>query len=334
MRMRDTFETRAEGSRPATSFSASAFHPNQYLELVRRYGRAESIWFMGAEAARVAPVNYSAWNKAWSERDWSTQTRRRTKHGAPYPYAWTRLRRSTRKCATDYAARAHRADTLAKFSANAAINNEADRTRWSPSARNMLLYVEGDTIRYSALGYAVHCTELELGPAIERIYVIARDLRQAHTSKDRLGRNKRPNNGPLELRITNTDSGAWCPALSPARPSADPSRHYVVWLNLFSTDFEHAKDEPPWAYLRAVEVALWAEFGGQGRLRPEWSKAWAVSDRGPWRDKAIVARTIALYQERGGIPGWAESFDILARLDPRGTTRGGMSAAALELLPA
>jgi FAD/FMN-containing dehydrogenase len=154
---------------------------------------------------------------------------------------------------------------------------------WHGTSGNMLLYVQHDTLRVVSLAYAVH---VRAGAVQAAIHDIAHHFDQmlhdyAHAGHD-------PINSCLEMRVTDVDRadavgvpGAVPALLSPGLPLGDSER--VIWIDLVTTPGMPLA----WQFYAEYEAWLWERFPGS--LRPEWSKAWAVSAEGPWTDPTVLA---------------------------------------------
>ena len=113
-----------------------------------------------------------------------------------------------------------------------------------------------------------------------------------------------PVNGPIELRITGTDplDGPCCPRPGPV--ADHPEWDTVVWL-----DFATYPGTPGAApFFRELEQWIWQTYtGSYATVRPEWSKGWAYTDSGPWRDPATLGGTVpAAFDGLAHRPGHAE----------------------------
>ena len=154
---------------------------------------------------------------------------------------------------------------------------------WHGTSGNMLLYVQHDTLRVVSLAYAVHTRAEGLQEAIHDItHKFDSMLHEyAHAGHD-------PINSCLEMRVTDVDHaeavgipGAVAALLSPGLPMGDSV--HVIWIDLVTTP----GTPMAWEFYAEYEAWLWRRF--PGRLRPEWSKAWAVSTEGPWTDPTVLA---------------------------------------------
>jgi FAD/FMN-containing dehydrogenase len=73
------------------------------------------------------------------------------------------------------------------------------------------------------------------------------------------------------------------------------------------------------AFYRELEQWIFATYtGAYATVRPEWSKAWAVSAAGAWSDGAMLTGTIPDTLRAGLPPGedWDAARSTLNRYDP------------------
>lgn len=154
---------------------------------------------------------------------------------------------------------------------------------WHGTSGNMLLYVQHDTLRVVSLAYAVHVRASDVQQAIHDLaHQFDRMLHDyAHAGHE-------PINSCLEMRVTDVDraeavglAGAVPAALSAGLPINDSER--VIWFDVVTTPGMPMA----WEFYAEYEAWLWQRF--PDGLRPEWSKAWAVSADGPWTNEHVLA---------------------------------------------
>jgi hypothetical protein len=174
---------------------------------------------------------------------------------------------------------------------------------WHGTSGNMLLYVQHDTLRVVSLAYAVHVRHDQLQVAVHAL--AGQFDRMLH---DYAAAGHDPINSCLEMRVTDVDRaealgipGAVPALLSAGLPINGSER--IIWFDLVTTPGMPRA----WQFYAEFESWLWERF--PGGLRPEWSKAWAVSADGPWTDEAVLARV----RER-----ILPAVEIWDRLDDRG----------------
>ena len=155
--------------------------------------------------------------------------------------------------------------------------------QWHGTSGNMLLYVQHDTLRVVSLAYAVHVRRYGVQEAIHALAEqFDRMLHEyAHAGHD-------PINSCLEMRVTDVDReealgmpGAVPAMLSPGLPINGSER--VIWFDVVTTP----SMPMAWQFYAEFEAWLWQRFPGS--LRPEWSKAWAVSLDGPWTEASVLS---------------------------------------------
>lgn len=276
--------------------------PESLSGLLKANGRIEAIWW---------PFAWRSWVKVWRK----TATPIQPQVAGPYNYGWAN---DIPKLASDGLRDVCCADPSKGWWLDlmgpAVAEYETTGVTLNGTARNLLLYVQPDTFRYTMLGYALHVHQDRVQDAISAWIT---ELRQRLTSAESKG--QYPINGPIEIRITSTDNaeplgvpGARPPLLAPSSPtqSAWSEDVVVLWVDLltfpgtpgsaeFLTDFED--------WMRTH----WASFGsGPNALRPEWSKAWGYTAQGPWTAAWIGTDLPGRY------PGFLEARGILQGLDP------------------
>lgn len=155
---------------------------------------------------------------------------------------------------------------------------------WHGTSGNMLLYVQHDTLRVVSLAYAVHVRRDEVQ---EAVHALATQFDTMLHDYAKAGHD--PITSCLEMRVTDVDradalgiAGAVPALLSPGLPINGSER--IVWFDVVTTPGMPLA----WQFYAEFEAWLWERF--PDGLRPEWSKAWAVSADGPWTDEAILTR--------------------------------------------
>lgn len=154
-----------------------------------------------------------------------------------------------------------------------------------------------------SLAYAVHVRRDQLQAAVHAL--AGQYDRMLH---DYAAAGHAPINSCLEMRVTDVDRAealgipSAVPALLSAGLPIDGSER-IIWFDLVTTPGMPLA----WQFYAEFESWLWERFAGS--LRPEWSKAWAVSADGPWTDEAVLERV----RER-----IRPAVEIWARLDDHG----------------
>ena len=181
------------------------------------------------------------------------------------------------------------------------------------TARDLLLYVQHDTLRVLSLAYAV------LLPADE-VQAAAHDLasRLDEMVRGYGERGRAPITNCLEMRVTGIDraeevgvAGAVPVTLSPARPLAGSNVDRVIWLDLVTMPGTPYANQ----FLAEFEEWLWERWPEPGTLRAEWSKAWAFTSEGPWTNEAVVEAIKRSYDDGFGTEAFRQAATVLARYD-------------------
>jgi FAD/FMN-containing dehydrogenase len=183
---------------------------------------------------------------------------------------------------------------------------------WGPS-KNTLFYVRPTTIREHEAAVAVVTARSNVQRVVADYYtqfVALRDRYRAHGLY--------PVNMPVEIRVTGLDrpqdfgyDAAQVPLLSTAAPcAARPDWDSVVWLSTLSLPGTPSM----FPFFRELERGLRARFnGGDGLLRPEWSKGWAYTNTAAWQDAETLTSVFPTVYD-----GWNEALARLHAFDPKG----------------
>lgn len=186
------------------------------------------------------------------------------------------------------------------------------------SGRNVMLYVRPSTMRVTANGYAVLCSQADVQWVLNTFYTY---YSQALTQFANGGRY--PVNGPVEIRVTGVDNpadsgvaGAQDPWLSPTRRRPDrPDWDCAVWLDLLT--LPHTPNHAP--FYAQLERWLFATFDtGRTGIRVEWSKGWAYTDSGAYTSGDMIGGRIpaSLSSGQPGGTQYADAAAVLDQLDP------------------
>ncbi|GAA2617547.1 cholesterol oxidase substrate-binding domain-containing protein [Streptomyces tubercidicus] len=266
---------------------------SSYLD---RTGRIEAIWF---------PFTDVPWLKVWSVAPNKPLLARQI----DTPYAYTFANRVTEEMSRLLGEIASgggdKTPVFTKLAMSIVgsgliVTGTWDVWGWS---KNALLYVEPTTLRIVEAGWAVLTSRANVQRVVGDFYSRYQQVLTAHQA-----RGSYPVNGPIELRITGTDPLDG-PLLSPARARPDhPEWDTVVWL-----DFATYPGTPGAApFFRELEQWIWQTYtGSYASVRPEWSKGWAYTDSGAWRDPATLGGSVP-----AAFDGWRTARDILNSYDP------------------
>jgi FAD/FMN-containing dehydrogenase len=162
---------------------------------------------------------------------------------------------------------------------------------WGKS-KNLLLYIQPQTLRVTANGYAVHCKRADVQRVINEFYVTFKAKRDAYQAAG-----KYPMNGPVEIRVTGLDrpsdvvgiSGAPAPLLSALRPRPDhPEWDTAVWFDILTIPGTlYAND-----FYAEMEAWIYSNYSSYCLVRVEWSKGWAYTSSGAWTNTTALGTTI------------------------------------------
>ncbi|RLU87488.1 FAD-linked oxidase [Streptomyces griseocarneus] len=286
---------------------SSARTADQYLA---RTGRVEVLWL---------PYTDRPWLKLWSEEPHRPPSSRAL--DAPYPYVFydrlpEPLSRLAREITRGAAAVTPLFTTGLEQGIRLGLTATATRDLWGWS-RNTVLYVRPTTLRYVFAGWAVLCARADVQRVLHRFWSRLRQGLDEHRA-----RGEYPLNGPVEVRITGTDTAAPDgPLLSPARPRPDrPDWDTVVWLN--TTTFPGTPGES--VFHRDLEQWMVTHFTGWAAIRPEWAKGWAFGPGGAWTDAPLLDRGWPGAFREGQPAGtrWDDAVAVLEQHDPAGVFRG------------
>ena len=159
------------------------------------------------------------------------------------------------------------------------------------TARDLEIYLMDTTLRVTLFGWALQIPRADVQDVANRFYEQVTSMMNAARSKGQY-----PVNAAIEIRCTTVDHetalktpGAPPPTLA-ATHSVDPQNaalDTVIWLNVGAVPGTPGANE----FYTELEQWFIATWGGAtpNPLRPEWSKAFAWSAEGPWRNAATLA---------------------------------------------
>jgi FAD/FMN-containing dehydrogenase len=275
-------------------------------------GRVEVIWF---------PYTTRPWLKVWSRSPERPASAREV--DAPFNYPFSQLPAADSDQlmheVLDDPARAVSLGSLSLNAVDSGLRATASADLWGWS-KNLLLYVRPDTLRYSANGYAILCRRPDVQAVVHDFVAQYQRLVAVYEA-----RGQYPMNGPMEIRVTGLDQpgevvadGARPPTLSALKPRPDhPEWDVAVWLDLLTfPGTAHASE-----FMAEVESWIFSRFSGDtATVRPEWSKGWAYSTRGPWTNAETMRESIPTVHTDGQRQGstWSAARRRLERYDPHG----------------
>ncbi|WOX21384.1 cholesterol oxidase substrate-binding domain-containing protein [Streptomyces solicathayae] len=287
-------------ARASDVFAAPAERrPGSFAELLERTGRAELLWW---------PFTDTTWIKSWSVTPVKPELSREV--DSPYNYPFTdRLPEEAselvRKIVRGQGELTPAFCAAQSESIRAGLAATAAHDLWGWS-KNLLLYLRPSALRMTTNGYAVVTARGEVQRVVSEFQSFLADLVERYRE-----RGEYPMNGPLEIRVTGTDTAPGAdPLLSPVRPDPDhPEWDVAVWLDVVTLPGTPSSGP----FYREIEEWVFTTFtGDRGVVRPEWSKGWAYTDgRGPWSNARVIAETIP-----EAFPDWSAVCAALTSLDP------------------
>lgn len=277
---------------------------------IRQAGRAEVIWF---------PFMDRPWLKTWQPDPgvWGRPPAGSRRTDGPYNYTFADAPpEEFLQGVLDLRAHPERLPFLNAFilqSVESGLQSTGAGDIWGPAYHTML-YVRPTTLKYEAAGYAILTSRANVQKVVADSYDLYVQLLNAAAAAG-----KYPMNGPFEARVTGVDHpadvgipGAQDPWLSAARRiPARPDLDCVVWVEALSGAGTPGAAEF-WASLEAEYHARFS--GADAVLRPEWSKGWAFTRDGAWRNSAALNDAIPASLSRGQRAG-ATFHDAVAQLD-------------------
>ncbi|KAL1404858.1 hypothetical protein Q8F55_008469 [Vanrija albida] len=179
-------------------------------------------------------------------------------------------------------------------------------------AGDVLRYVRESTLRVTANGIVVHCKRADVQKVIHEFHVKHQKLTKEYAAKLLF-----PINGPLEIRVTDVDcpgdvgiEGAVMPNLTPSRPYDDhPEWDAVVWFDVLTTP---TTPFAPW-YMKDIEQWALKNYAPYAGVRSEWSKGWAYTVWGGWKDTEIIKNVIP----KSYGPHWKAAVETFKKYDPK-----------------
>jgi FAD/FMN-containing dehydrogenase len=263
----------------------AAASDRSFSALVACSGRVETFWF---------PFTNHTWTKVWSLRPQCPSRSRPVVTPYNYPFS-----DNIPECVAEMVFRLvtgspELAPELSKLQYTTAVlglTSTASTDLWGLS-KNLLLYAKPTGLRYSTNGYAILTRHADIQRVIHEFSTFFQDRILAYQKQGRY-----PVNGPLEIRVTGLDHAgdidvpsAQPPALSAVRPDRDnPHWDVAVWLDVLS--FPDTPDSGD--FYREIEEFILTHYRAPYALpRMEWSKGWAYTAEGPWRNPTVLTRTI------------------------------------------
>lgn len=285
------------------------FSDNAIANLLDRYGRIEVIWF---------PFTDEPWVKTWEMIPQLTQPPVSGSYNYPWANNISLSLNNTIKAALFVAPEATPFFGRTQLKITKSNAPEGKNGAMQGTARDLLLYVEDNTLRVTACGYAIQLRRDQVQEAAYLFYNFYKKLLQKYRDDG-----KYPINGPVEIRWTTIDftddlgiPDARPPALSACHSVKPDGKELdtVFWVDAltlpgtkFSNDF-------------FVELETWfkQQWGTVTNNvgRPEWSKGWAYTSQGTWTNQTIIASDVpAHYNQPSGTNPFTWATETLSKYD-------------------
>lgn len=254
----------------------STVNDNQFSRLLDECGRVEVLWF---------PDN----TEAFVQTNKRQPTRVEPQVAGPYNFPWMNHISSTvnwsisellkvRPSLTPVFTRGE-LDIAKLFETDVVLNG---------MSRDLEIYLKDSTIRVTLWGWALQLPRADVQLVAHTFFAKLQSLLASAKESGSY-----PVNAAMEIRCTTVDTidglpqgsvGSALATTTPVNP-ADPSVDTVIWLNVGTITGTPGST----AFYTELETWLIETYGTTaGRLRPEWSKAWAYSDEGPWTNTDTI----------------------------------------------
>lgn len=154
-------------------------------------------------------------------------------------------------------------------------------------AKDLLLYVETNTLRITCVGYAIQIKRADIQKTVNTFF----NYFNPHLKVFNQTFGFYPVNAPVEIRFTGLDDpallnipGAEPPLLSAASPmSGDPDVDTVFWIDILSMPLTAGMAQ------FFIDLETFIHVTWPGAARPEWSKGWAFSTANiAWDPTSVV----------------------------------------------
>lgn len=176
---------------------------------------------------------------------------------------------------------------------------------------DVLRYVKASTLKVTAGAWAAVCRRSDVQRVLNEFW-------RAHSSRvNRYALAGRfPITGVLDIRVSAVDSLAGAPAGSVGLPllaatsrvAGRPDLDTVVWLGVLTKPNERYSDD----FFCETEQWLFANYSSYAVPRAEWSKGWAYTAEGAYRDSAMLGSRLPAADGAA----FAQARTILNTLDP------------------
>ncbi|HEV7931098.1 MAG TPA: cholesterol oxidase substrate-binding domain-containing protein, partial [Actinomadura sp.] len=260
--------------------------PNSFASLLDGCGRIEVIWF---------PFTTVPWIKLWSVRPSRPALSRQVNRPYNYTFADSIDQRTSHYVKQIVSGNVWVTPAFEKSAMALVASGLIATGTWDiwGRSKNTLLYVRPTTLRIVQAGYAIITSRADIQRVVSEFY--KRYVSKINAYK---ANGDYPMNGPIEIRVTGLDEpgdidgvpGAVTPQLSSVRPRPDhPEWDVCVWINMATIPGTPKADQ----FYAEMEQWIWSNYtGSYATVRPEWSKAWAVTPGGAWTDSPMLTSKI------------------------------------------
>jgi len=186
---------------------------------------------------------------------------------------------------------------------------------WGPS-KNHFIYGRSDIPRGTANSFIIVTSR-------NNLQFVAHTMRRHFNGlwKEYLGNNEYPTPGILDFRVTGLDDprfiqvpGAESPSFSPLSPVPGyPDFDIAIWM-----DTSGYTDTPRlYEFLVRLQSLLYRDLHGRyGIIRAEWSKGWAFTQDGAWRNSTILQHYARTFSSSDQLQEWNWAVRTLQKHDP------------------
>ncbi|HKS42391.1 MAG TPA: cholesterol oxidase substrate-binding domain-containing protein [Blastocatellia bacterium] len=275
---------------------------NSVGDFLNQSGRVEVIWFtpLPSNAGDPVPTTYP-WLKVWTVAAQKPPTSKQV--NGPYNYAFsdnlpTWLSDMLKVITGIFPGLTPTFTSGMAGFTSAALNLGGLTDLWGAS-KDLLLYVQDDTLRVTANGYAVLMKKDQVQQAIADFTTEFVNLLVQFQNNGLY-----PINSPCEIRVTGLDDPSLIvtpsgnPAQSPVISSLsfDPvvqqnGWDVAVWFDILTAlPMLNSNSQKAYDFYTQLEQWVINRFGAGYRQVPEWSKGWAyTAKKGPWTDPTYIA---------------------------------------------
>ncbi|MGZ4555435.1 MAG: cholesterol oxidase substrate-binding domain-containing protein [Mycobacteriaceae bacterium] len=292
-------------------FSPAGSTGRTFDSYLKSSGRVEAIWF---------PFTTTPWLKVWTPTPQKPLFSREVTGPYNYPFSDNVSEQTSAfVCQTqlsDVSATPFFGwSQLQVVSSGLVLTGSWDIWGWS---KDLQFYIKPTTLRLTEGGGAVITSRANVQRVLHEFTTWYSERMSYYRQQ-----NKFPINGPVEIRCCGLDQesdvnvpSAGSPTISSMRPRPDhPDWDTAIWLNVLCIP----NTPGMWAFYREMEHWMTANFSGAyATFRPEWSKGWAFTAEGPYKDPDAISTAIP-DRYRAGLPtgdNWDSALATYNTLDP------------------